>query len=68
MLTGLPEGEERVYGWSKRDDSSFSQTDESHQSTGLEVQYIPNSINKNNSTSNHIRRKLQNTKGKKRKS
>lgn len=59
MLTGLRER----YGWSKRDGNSFFQTDENHPSTDFEVQHIPNSINKNNSTSNHIRRKPKNTKG-----
>lgn len=66
MLTGLSEGEERGYGWSKRDESSFFQTDDSHQSIDLEVQYISNSKNKNNSISSPIRRKWENTNGKKR--
>lgn len=52
------------YGWSKRDDNSFFQADENQPSTDFEVQHIPNSINENNSTSNFIRRKLKNTKGK----
>ena len=64
MLRGLPEGEERGMGGAKEMITYFSKLMKITHPQIFEVQHIPNHINENNSTSNLIRRKVKNTKGK----